>query len=1145
MVSVENSFIYHPWIKIINTLGLFLLVNFSIQGQHQALAQVTHDGTLSTTVRSIDNFNFVIEQGDQAGINLFHSFDQFSIPTDSSVYFNNAIDIQNIISRITGSEISNIDGLIKANGNANLFLLNPNGFLFGPNARLDIGGSFLATTADRLLFDNQLEFSISDLQSSPLLSIKTPIGLQLGQSSGAVEIQGPGHQLNQISDLFPISNNASDSLGLEVSSGQSLAFIGNTIQLDGAVLTAPGGSIELGSVAQGRIEIVADTTQNSVPWHFNYEGTLFNDIQLSNLALVDVSASQAGSVGIEANRLSLNRGSAILSQTGHNPGGNIIVQAHDSILVNGLTTQAQFRTLLAAETLGEGAAGNIFITTPALRVRNGGRINTSTFNSGQGGDIEIWAKNKLQVAGVYPFLVSPIGTEVSTIRATAIGGRGNAGNIDLQTGNLIVKDGAVIASSTLIGQGNSGNISIQADSIRLTGNNNQLSGSGISSATLGSGNAGTVEINTRLLEILDGNIIDSSSISDGNAGSLDIHASERILVRGAIPNPFADDLTRSRISSEVTVVDDTSRQVLGLDDSLEGNAGDISITTPNLKISDQAAISLIVEGSGDSGELEIETNTTELVNQGTIAATTITGSGGDINLDTHNLILDNGLINASTTTSGNGGNINIQAIDINIMGTGSEDLRQNAILPAFTNTFSPDNFTQGIGTFALEEGQAGQIQITSEQLHLQNGGIIASSAFKDGTGGNIDVVATDIEVIGSVLTTSTFGRGTAGNIEIETNTLGFRDGGQFLSATFGEGNAGNLTVQASGQVLLDGRSPSDGLFASGLSAGAQRLLSSETEIEASGLGGDIMVTAPLLLIQNGAEVSASADTINFDGLFSNRRSRSQSRSPSVSTASSFPQEARAGNVTMDIGTLILDNGAITALSEQSGGGNITLDIDRGLILADRGGEGAISTQAGTGQGDGGNGGNITITSPFLAATGNSDIVANAFDGDGGNIQITTEGLFNLAVRDRLTDGNDITASSQSGISGTVQITTPDIDPSSAAVILPTTITDVTQAISTSCNVAQGSYFVIIGQGGLSTEPDGNSDRSWYHIFPDFGTIPETIESATVSSAPPTNHSAMKIHAHPQEATEFTVASDGSIQLTANRSLSLAPVSNCL
>ncbi|MEB3217877.1 MAG: filamentous hemagglutinin N-terminal domain-containing protein, partial [Nostocales cyanobacterium 94392] len=109
-------------------------------------AQVVPDGTLKTTVSQSGN-NFTITNGDRVGNNLFHSFSQFSVPSKGYAFFNNASDIQNIFSRVTGGSVSNIDGLIKANGSANLFLLNPSGIVFGKDASLNIGGSFVATTA--------------------------------------------------------------------------------------------------------------------------------------------------------------------------------------------------------------------------------------------------------------------------------------------------------------------------------------------------------------------------------------------------------------------------------------------------------------------------------------------------------------------------------------------------------------------------------------------------------------------------------------------------------------------------------------------------------------------------------------------------------------------------------------------------------------------------------------------------------------------------------------------------------------------------------------------------------------------------------------------------------------------------------------
>jgi filamentous hemagglutinin family protein len=102
-------------------------------------AQVTSDNTTSSNVEQAENIT-EITGGERANNNLFHSFEQFSIPDGTEAIFKNATDIENIFTRVTGDDISNIDGILSSQGDANFFFINPNGIIFGENAQLNVGG---------------------------------------------------------------------------------------------------------------------------------------------------------------------------------------------------------------------------------------------------------------------------------------------------------------------------------------------------------------------------------------------------------------------------------------------------------------------------------------------------------------------------------------------------------------------------------------------------------------------------------------------------------------------------------------------------------------------------------------------------------------------------------------------------------------------------------------------------------------------------------------------------------------------------------------------------------------------------------------------------------------------------------------------
>ncbi|MBD1835411.1 filamentous hemagglutinin N-terminal domain-containing protein, partial [Cyanobacteria bacterium FACHB-472] len=147
---------------------------FIASGGDCAFAQLVPDTTLGSENSRVTPISPTIEQingGATRGANLFHSFQEFNVGEGRSAYFTNPTGIENILTRVTGSNASNIFGRLGVLGGANLFLLNPNGIVFGPNASLDIQGSFVATTAERIQLEDSGYFSAAQPQTSSLLSV--------------------------------------------------------------------------------------------------------------------------------------------------------------------------------------------------------------------------------------------------------------------------------------------------------------------------------------------------------------------------------------------------------------------------------------------------------------------------------------------------------------------------------------------------------------------------------------------------------------------------------------------------------------------------------------------------------------------------------------------------------------------------------------------------------------------------------------------------------------------------------------------------------------------------------------------------------------------------------------------------------------
>ncbi|MBE9200508.1 MULTISPECIES: filamentous hemagglutinin N-terminal domain-containing protein [unclassified Nodularia (in: cyanobacteria)] len=748
-------------------LGIILLT------KNCAYAQITSDGSLNTTVIQNGN-NFTVINGSAAGSNLFHGFGQFSLPTGNSATFDlvNTPDISNIFSRVTGGNISQIDGLIRTINNSNpvsLFLMNPSGIVFGPNASLNISGSFVGTTAQSIKFADGFQFNATQSVSSPLLTMSVPVGLQFGQNSGAIALQNSNNGIHQT------------PIGLEVDAGKTLALLGNNINITGGVLRTVNGLIELGSVNSGEVNL----TPAPQGWTFDYSQVEeFNHINLTENAQV----------------LGFGLGNSTIQMQGK----DINLQASNVSTVN--------QGVFSFDQITINAAGK-------LNLQDGGRITTRNTSTGKGGNIVVNAVESISARGFK--LANPsLASSISSSSAA-----GQAGNVTISTQKLTMTDGASILSISL-GIGNGGDVQIQAsDSIDVAGINQvTFLPTTITSSTVGIGNAGDLSITTGRLTVRDGSLVTSSTGSTANAGNVRIVASELIEVSGTSQN----GMLSSNIGSNALRLDPITRAVYELPEFPSGNAGGVILMTPQLRVLDRADIGVKNEGTGNAGNLEVDTDSIVLTNRGTISA---------------------------ATQSGNGGNLLLNA----------------------------------------------------EQL---------------------------------------------------------------------------------------------------------------------------------LFMRDRSQISVEAQ------------------------------------------------------------------------LA-------------------GNGGNITLNAPVIVGLENSDIIGNAVRGSGGNIQITTQGLFGLQFREQLTPENDITASSQFGISGTVQINTVGVDPNSGLVELPANVSDPSQKIATGCSGSEGSSFVATGRGGVPQNPNQQiwSDRTWSDIR-DLSTYQQT--QALKAPIPKSPESLV-------QATSWRHNTQGQVELIANKS----------
>lgn len=1127
-----------------------------------AAAQITSDGTLggeSSSVRGEEveirgGPAVLIEGGVTRGSNLFHSFSEFNVVAGQRLYFDNPSGIANILSRVTGGSVSNINGLLGVNGAANLFLLNPNGILFGPNASLDVGGSFTASTANSILFPGGSEFSATNPGDVALLSVAVPLGVQYGPS-GLGEIRNNGQ-------LFV---------------GQNLSLAGGSIINAGALTSSDGGNINVAAnssftLAEGAV-LNASTIENrdagSIIINANGEvvlsGYIFNNIESGGVGSAGGVFIETGSFSlINGGQIqSLVRGAGANSSAGEGNAGSVNIRANE-VLITGTSQEGGvptgiFTTLSAG---ANGKSGDINITSASsFNLTNGALLNgtgesfgsttiraeniilnninfpdpTALVSEAQTGNFVLEALNSITINatslrfpasdGLVAFLADSdrngIGSFTLNQESTiSTGGRdliisGDSVNIfgttqstTISTSRLLLDgrpDNTVFSGDVKIHarainfqQGDIETFSNLADpsgSIIINGvtTNNPAELVTLTDFDLLTGNvgqfvreSGDINISTNEFKLQNSGFFTGS---DRKAGNVIINSPRISLIDsffGSIVEGQDDPASSVFINweTEANPLPLPSNSVMILENGSEinlpsasgtGQAGSIRINIGRLTITDSSVVtSTISQGNGGNITIGAPSNpvsSVELTNSqinsrtGDTSATTrrginnsSSGDGGDIRLNANSLSLNSGSrIQAQTNSPGNAGNVFITADLIGISGANNSGVNSGIQVSSEVNPVDEDgnpifdyprdeqgnSIPNTEATEPVLTGSGGSIIINSQDnprgtLHISEGGFLSALTRSDSPGGRIETNVSNLVIDsgGQIISTATSSSSSrSGDIAIRATdsvTISGIDPNPSSPSSLNESDQNSL----SNPNLLDGGIARSGLFA---------------QSEGTGEAGNLVIETGELLIWDRALATVSSNT-------------------------------QAGSMTISANSIELNNGELVAIARRGNLGNIIINLSGPLLQLYN------NSLISAGAEDQGSGGNLIINADngFIIADpfSNSDILADAFEGIGGNITITTNALFGIESRNPVTSLSDINAASQFNFNGTITLNTLGIDPTEALTELPTDTVNAADLVASGClgrnpgreqhrsaGRAQGE-FTQTGRGGLSPSPSG-------------------------------------------------------------------------
>ncbi len=599
-----------------------------------------------------------IDGGATRGRNLFHSFQRFNIsPGEAAIFSTRNTAIQNILVRVTGGVGSKIDGEISSIGaeNVNLFLINPSGISFGRNSRVNVGGRFIATTADAVRFGDRGLFSATNPEPIPLLTIQpSALFFASGSNSRRIDLK-PGSRINAPSD-------------------KGIFLVGGPINLDQATLTAPAGTIKLLSVS-GPSEIDLDRTSAPVGLRAN--------VQILNRSVIDVGAPIGGDIVISGENIkisdqtnvSADSDSRIMNRTSRLRPGNIVIDANKTVEIS---SQSQvLNQLLANQDRLEG--GSIFVKAGAFVLNNANLATSNGGSQGNAGAIVIQSLESIRIDNLSRIVSQNVGPNLGSI--------GNAGNISLTSKNIGIYNASRLGADTG-GKGNGGNITLQAtESIVIDGSDRQNSTGIFSQINPGGvGNGGDIRLTASDIYITNGGLISTRIREDGVglAGGVFVNADKLLQISGLgqnnIPSAISSVIEVGgigkggaiQLQASETILDRS--QILSVSRSL-GNAGPISLKSTNLFVKNQAVIASETSGFGNADDISLDVERTLALSDQSILSTAVRafaiGRGGNIRLAASRLSIGSGsFVSSASNGDGQAGDIRVRLGDRLILNNG-------------------------------------------------------------------------------------------------------------------------------------------------------------------------------------------------------------------------------------------------------------------------------------------------------------------------------------------------------------------------------------------------------------------------------------------------------------------------------------------